>query len=204
MPNFKQKPGGFKMKGFSYPGQSPLKTSKKKAAAEAEAIKVRMEDYKMGLEELTSKSDQNESYNLLTDAGPGTNYGAISGPGTSPVTLNKKYTGSGREHDELGMSGEDKKFVETISDNTTDGNGDGNGSGDGDGNGGGDGGTKEPGFWKKAGNTAMTAGIEAGISAGINAGIQALIKKDDKTPERRNTQENFSRMKIGGSSSKLF
>ena len=166
----------FKMKGYSYPGQSPLK-GKKKQAQMAAAGERRSGAY-MDLQDSLNK--ETESTNLLAAGNP-TVYGQIPNmPNNSPVQkrapfkqpieqqtpeLDTKSNVEPEKADEINIPEDDKP-------------------------------PQDSNIWKGAGRAALEAGATALIQGGINA-IFGAIKPKDKPKRKTGSGAAFSNVKIG-------
>ena len=176
MPNFK-KSSGFKMNGYSYPGQSPMKGKKANqlaAAAERKASATSaIEDF------ATLKG---EATNLLE--GTNVKYGEISSPATKRAPLKQQPVGSFSTQQKL--EGNLVPNQELMSKDVS--------------------APKESMGSKMKGAVSKFASSSAGQAAGealatglVNLGISALKPKAKKEKRRVNPAAGFSQIKIGRS-----
>ena len=173
-----KKPSGFKMKGFSYAGESPIKGKRK--VAEQQAAATKHADAMVGIKEFGTI--EGGSTNLME--GTGTVYGQMPAA-PSPVKQDIK----------IDFDPELKLFQDVMGSSpktgvTTNGGGGGKGKGEG-----------EPGWLKKFTGSKIGSSIGQSIAtAAVTCMIGSLMRPKEKKEKRIvNAAEGFSKIKFGRS-----
>ena len=171
MPEF-EKSRGFKMKGYSYPGESPLKGARK--------MKEQMAAKEKGAEaqEKWKEAMDTRSEGTAITSQPNPQYGKVPTMKRAPIKKDTKYTVSGTD---TAVGGVDKSSQTQVTE---------------------PGGTKKTfGQTVKdaAGSEIGQTVGKAVAEAGVQLAVGALSKKKERPQRARNTQAGFSGIKIGRS-----
>ena len=175
-----KKASGFKMRGFSYPGQSPIKGKKK---AEETAAQQQRADAMEGLQDLEIKG---ESTNLLQ--GTNTLYGNVDSPFNKRTLVQDIHRAPIKQTDSFGGGTQDNlnQNLQTMSPEIE---------------------MKPATGWQKfkssvskAASTKIGETVGTAVAQGlVNLGVNALsnIGKKEKPKKGTNVAEGFSQVQIG-------